>query len=70
MQLKFIKDEFGIDLDVIKNINIDEWQKIREKCADIECNEAVNIFYGDYDDTSREDIAASIVNIKFKNLFS
>ncbi|WP_432651438.1 hypothetical protein [Huintestinicola sp.] len=80
-QLEFLKLEFGLTEKEISKLSLDEWHKIREKCADIEIEETYldeldeslteddDEFYDCVHCTERGEIAASIVDLKYKQLF-
>ncbi len=64
-QLKFLNDEFGITEEMLDNITADEWQEIRLKCFDIECDEIIE----DGGCSEYGELASDIVSVKFCNLF-
>lgn len=68
-QLDFLKDELQITEDDIKSMTADEWHGVREKCADIEIEEAMDQEDGQ-EDTDREKIAVSIVDLTYKALMA
>lgn len=67
-QLQFLQDEFDAKPADIENIERKDWQKIREKCFDIEVAEAVNADNNDSEISDRGEIAASIASIKYSEL--
>ena len=81
-QLDFLNSEFKLTKSDLANIPKDKWHEIREKCADIEISETIidepdetlteedDAYYDCVHCTERGEIAASIVNITYKALFS
>lgn len=67
-QLRFLKKEFGVSSDRIQRMEKAEWQEIREKCFDIEVEEAVAADFGEGEISDHGEIAASIASIKYSEL--
>jgi 6-phosphogluconate dehydrogenase len=67
-QYEFLKNEFGMTEDQVKTIGIDAWQKTREDCFMIEAEEAYKVQDNDEDISSRGRIAASIADIKHRQI--
>lgn len=69
-QMKFLSDEFGITKEKLENISKDEWHKIRESCFDASVDELLDD-HGNAVDfvTKRCDLAESIADIKYSQLF-
>jgi hypothetical protein len=51
------------------SVSSDDWYAIREKCFDIETDEACDADYGNAGISKRGAIAASIADIRFSELF-
>lgn len=69
-QLEFLKKEFSVTEADINNMDIDRWTELREKCFEIEGAEAMNIPSDTCVLPNRGEIAASIVDVTYKALFS
>lgn len=70
-QIAFLKEQFGISEKDIKNISLEKWKEIRLKCFEIEGAEAMKI--ADKSTCILSDlgeIAASIVDTKYKQIFA
>lgn len=63
-QIEFLKDEFDLPPDKLKNISKEEWHNVRLKCFDIELEETT-----DDDCSERGELAADIVSVKYGMLF-
>ena len=69
-QLDFLEKEFSVTETNIKNMDIDKWTELREKCFEIEGAEAMDIPSDTCVLPNRGEIAASIVDTTYKALFS
>lgn len=69
-QLDFLKTEFNIDKEAIGKMTIEEWREIRIKCFELEGGEALDAAGEDSTELSeRGEIAASIVDTKYRQIF-
>lgn len=70
-QIAFLKEQFGISEKDIKNISLEKWKEIRLKCFEIEGVEAMKIAdKGTCILSDLGEIAASIVDTKYKQIFA
>lgn len=69
-KLEFLKKKFSVTEADINNMDTDRWTELREKCFEIEGAEAMNIPFDTCVLPNRDEIAASIVNVTYKALFS
>ena len=69
-ELSFLEKEFGICESGLMSITSAEWKKIREKCIDIDTEEAVKQeeICGEY--SKRGIIADRIIDKRFSELYS
>lgn len=67
-QIQFLQKELSVSEDEVSNMTMEDWHQVRERCLDIEVEEAVKEDTEDAVDWERCDMAASIVNIKFCQL--
>lgn len=67
-QLAFLKKEFGLEASDIEKFDVEQWQKIREKCFDIETEEAFLANGGDGPLSERGNIAVNLADLKFDKL--
>ena len=69
-QIKFLSDEFGFTKENLESISKNEWHKIRERCFDTSVDELLDD-NGNARDfvTKRCDIAESIADLKYSQLF-
>lgn len=68
IQLRFLKDEFGLEKEDIEKMNVKQWFRVREKCFDIEVEETVK---ADDDPLSeRGEIAVRLADVKFSDLWN
>ena len=61
-QQDFLKDEFGLSFDVVASMDIDSLRNLREKCFDVEVEEAVKADNEGSDMTKRGEIATELVD--------
>lgn len=70
-QLSFLKNEFDVGKSDIEKMTVEQWKEIRLRCFEFEGDEALDAAESDSAELSeRGEIAASIVNTKYKQLFS
>ena len=70
-QIAFLNEQFGISEKDIKDISLEKWKEIRLKCFEIEGTEATKIADKDTCMLSEfGEIAASIVDTKYKQIFA
>ena len=70
-KLSFLKNEFDVGKSDIEKMTVEQWKEIRLRCFEFEGDEALDSAESDSAELSeRGEIAASIVNTKYKQLFS
>lgn len=69
-ELSFLKKEFGIYESGLTSITADKWKKIREKCIDIDAEEAIKQEEAGGDYSERGTIADRIIDKRFSELYS
>lgn len=70
-QKSFLLSEFGIDDNKLREMTPEEWKDIRFKCFSVECDEtALSNDEETCDVTNKGTIAASIADIKYKDMIA
>ncbi len=69
-ELSFLEREFGISKDGLMSITKDEWKKIKEKCIDIDTEEAIKQEETGNEYSERGIIADRIIDKRFSELYS
>ncbi|MGN0565987.1 MAG: hypothetical protein ACI4J1_09265 [Ruminiclostridium sp.] len=68
-EVMFIKNELGVNEEKLNSISKEEWKSIREKCFNIDVEEAIKqeLTGGEY--SRRGEVADKIIDKKYSQLF-
>lgn len=69
-QLNFLKKEFSLTFDKVVKMKKNEWDELREKCFDIEVDEAMNGEEGIAEDWDRANMAVSIFKTPYSEILA